>query len=52
MENITFKYLGVTLDQKLTIKPFQEQMIEKVKKSRGKLQGLQKDLTAVPKFSF
>jgi len=44
-ENITFKYLGVTLDQELTMKPLQEQIIEKVKKSSGKLQGLKKDLT-------
>ena len=37
-ENTTFKYLGVTLDQELTMKPLQEQILEKVKKSSGKLQ--------------
>jgi hypothetical protein len=43
-EEITFKYLGVTLDQELTMKPLQQQILDKIKKSNGKLQGLKKDI--------
>ena len=43
-EEITFKYLGVTLDQELTKKPLQQQILDKIKQKNGKLQGLKKDI--------
>ena len=43
-EEITFKYLGVTLDQELTMKPLQQQILDKIKKNNCKLQGLKKDI--------
>jgi hypothetical protein len=43
-EEITFKYLGVTLDQELTMKPLQQQILDKIKKINGKPQGLKQDI--------
>ena len=46
LEVENFKYLGITLDQELTMKPLQQQIIESIIKSNGKLQGLKSDLKA------